>query len=261
LVRDALATATARAKYHIMSMKPKSGMRNRSVAASEAKAPARSSAQDITRFLKTAGRLDPSKSGRLIFSLDATMSRQPTWDRACKLQASMFDAVAKIGGLSVQLAYFRGFHECRASRWVISSAALRDLMTGIDCRGGQTQMVKVFRHALKETAQRKVDALVYIGDAMEEDVDKLCQLAGELGLKGVKAFMFQEGNDSVARDAYKEVARLTGGGWFRLGPDSARELAELLGAIAVYASGGYRALESHGGKGARLLIGQLRGSR
>jgi hypothetical protein len=243
-----------------MSMKPKSGIEGRAVTTGEKKAPVRSSAQEISRFLKSAGKLDPNRSGRLIFALDATMSRQPTWDRACQLQASMFDAVAKVGGLSVQLVYFRGFGESRASRWVMNSAALRDLMTGIQCRGGQTQMIKVFKHVLKETTQRKVAAVVYIGDAMEEDVDRLCQLAGELGLNGVKAFMFQEGNDAVASTAYKEVARLTNGGWFRLGPDSARELAELLGAIAVYATGGYKALESHGSKGSRLLIGQMRGS-
>ena len=150
-----------------------------------------SSTGEIASFLAQARRNDPSAAGRLIFALDATMSRQPTWDRACQIQASMFDAVAKAGGLSVQLVYFRGFGESRASKWVMNAKALADLMTGIDCRGGQTQIAKVLAHANKENRKKKVDALVFIGDAMEEEPDRLCHLAGELGLKGTKIFIFQ----------------------------------------------------------------------
>ena len=223
--------------------------------------PVRSSTGQITSFLQQARRLDPVSAGRLIFALDATMSRQPTWDRACEIQASMFDAVAKLGGLAVQLVYFRGFGESRASKWVMNAGALRDLMTGIDCRGGRTQIAKVLSHATRESTDRRVDALVYIGDAMEEDADRLSQLAGELGLKGTRAFVFQEGGDPAAERAFREIARLTGGAWFRLGPDSARELAELLGAIAVYASGGRPALESRGGRGATLLLERMGAKR
>lgn len=240
-----------------MSSKGKSQREQRPVVAKDDKSVSRSSSSEISQFINVAGSLNPENSGRLIFSLDATMSRQPTWDRACQLQASMFDAVARIGGLAVQLVYFRGFGECRASKWVMNSRALRDLMTGIDCRGGQTQLIKVFSHANKETDRKKIDALVFIGDAMEEDVDRLCQMAGQLGIKGVKAFMFQEGHDRVAETAFREIARLTNGAWFRLGPSSASELADLLGAIAVYASGGHKALEARSGAGAKLLVGKL----
>ena len=139
-----------------------------------------------------------SRNGRLIFSLDATMSRQPTWTRAMTIQSSMFDAVGKAGGLSVQLVYFRGLNECRASKWVINAAALRDLMLGIECRGGYTQIAKVLNHASRETAKARVSALVYIGDAIEENIDSLCQRAGELGLKGMRCFFFQEGHDAMA---------------------------------------------------------------
>jgi hypothetical protein len=221
-------------------------------------APARaSSVGELAAFLQQARRLDPTAAGRLIFALDATMSRQATWDAACEIQASMFDSVARVGGLSVQLAYFRGFGECRASKWVINSAALRDLMTGISCRGGRTQISKVLSHSLRQSTDRKVDALVHIGDAMEENPDELCDIAGRLALKGTKAFLFQEGHDPVAERTFREIARLTGGAWFRLGPDSARELAQLLGAIAVYASGGRKALEASSGEGARKLLASI----
>ena len=111
--------------------------------------------------------------GRLIFAMDATMSRQPTWDLALGLQSEMFAAVRDIGGLDVQLIYFRGFGECRASKWVSDPSALARLMTTVDCRGGHTQIGKVLLHARKETEKERVGALVYVGDAMEERIDDL----------------------------------------------------------------------------------------
>ena len=222
----------------------------------------KSSTGDIAAFLKTAGATNPSGNGRLIFALDATMSRQPTWDRAMTLQAAMFDSVATANSdqsaLSVQLLYFRGVGECRASKWVVNSAALRDLMTGIECRGGQTQIGKVLFHALKEQGNGKLDAMVFIGDAMEENVDLLCQRAGELGMKGTRCFFFQEGSDGLTEKAFREMAKLTRGAYFKLGPNSAKELAELLGAIAVYVKGGLRALESSSKSHDRKLLQQIK---
>ena len=217
----------------------------------------KSSTGDIDAFLSAARKTDPARSGRLIFALDATMSRQPTWARAMVIQASMFDAVGKAGGLAVQLVYFRGVGECRASKWVVNSEALRNLMLNIACRGGQTQIAKILGHALRETAEQKVSALVFIGDALEENVDLLCQKAGELGLKGVRCFFFQEGHDWAAENGFREMARLSGGAYFRLGPDSATELAELLGAVAIYARGGIKALTTSTRREARLLLEQM----
>src|SRR6478609_10845744 len=145
-----------------------------------------SSRPEIDAFLDKVKSLGPAatagKRGRLIFALDATMSRQPTWDSACALQADMFREAASIGGLDIQLVYFRGLSECRASGWVAQSDKLAGLMSRIDCRGGQTQIGKVLSHARHEHARRKVQALVFVGDAMEEPIDALCQAAGELGL-------------------------------------------------------------------------------
>lgn len=217
----------------------------------------KSSSKDIASFLKTVGEVRLAQSGRLMFTLDATNSRQPTWDRAMHIQSSMFDAVGKAGGLSVQLVYFRGFDECRASKWVINSAALHNLMLGIQCQGGQTQIEKILSHACRETSKEKVSALVFIGDALEENIDVLCQKAGELGLKGVRCFFFQEGYDIAAESGFREMARLTGGAYLRLGPDSAKELAELLSAVAMYAKGGLKALSNSTKKQARLLLLQM----
>jgi hypothetical protein len=217
----------------------------------------RSSSSEIASFLKVAGEITQPRSGRLIFALDATMSRQPTWDRAMTHQASMFDAVGKTGGLAVQLVYFRGLDECRASKWVINARALRDLMLGIGCVGGQTQIGKVLSHAVSEAAKTQVSALIYIGDAIEERIEDLYRKVGELGVRGVRGFFFQDGHDPNAERGFREMARLSGGAYFRLGPDSARELAELLGAVALYARGGLQALSESTSRQARLLLEQM----
>ena len=217
----------------------------------------RSSSSEIASFLKSVGEISKPRSGRLIFALDATMSRQPTWDRAMTHQASMFDAVGRTADLAVQLVYFRGLDECRASKWVINARALRDLMLGIACLAGQTQISKILRHAVKETTQQQVSALIYIGDAIEEDLEGLFQTAGELGVRGVRCFFFQDGQNTIAERGFREMARLTEGAYFRLGPDSAGELAELLGAVALYARGGMKALSDSTSKKARLLLEQM----
>jgi hypothetical protein len=198
--------------------------------------------------------------GRLIFALDATMSRQPTWDLAQSLQARMFQAAASLGGLDVQLVYFRGFNECRASNFVSGGEGLRDLMAKITVRGGTTQIGKVLAHARSEARQAKVGALVFVGDAMEEPVERLLATAGELAIAGVKAFMFQEGDDPRASQAFSEIARLTGGAYGAFDANAASRLEALLRAAAAYAAGGRAGLEAQALKddAARLLLRQMR---
>ncbi len=199
----------------------------------------------------------PGGRGRLIFALDATMSRQPTWDRAMKLQAEMFEEAGKVGHLDVQLVYFRGFNECRASKWVSETRGLLDLMTGISVRGGHTQIGKVLSHARKETKKQKVNVLVFVGDALEEAIDDLAAKAGELGMLGVRLFIFQEGRDAAVERGFRELARLSGGAYARFDPNAAHELAQLLRAAAVYAAGGLKALQKSGAA-SHLLLEQLR---
>ena len=200
-----------------------------------------------------------SARGRLIFAMDATMSRQPAWDMALQVQADMFKAVKAIGGLDVQLVFFRGFDECRASRWVSDATELARLMTAVQCRGGFTQIRRVLKHAAAEAQRGKVSALVYAGDAMEENVDELAGLAGQLGILSIPVFLFQEGHDPRAQAAFAEIARLTRGATCRFGPGSAAELRELLEAVAVYAAGGRKALTDYakGRAGPTLLLEQM----
>jgi len=226
--------------------------------------PATSSRAEIEAFLGQVGALDPavkaSERGRLIFALDATMSRQPTWDQARQLQAEMFREAAALGGLDLQLVYYRGLAECRASGWIADPKRFGELMSRIECRGGQTQIAKILAHAWRENDRRKVAGLVFVGDAMEERLDKLCVGAGELALRGVPAFMFQEGYDPVCEQAFREIARLTRGAYCRFQPGAAHELGELLRAVAAYAAGGMKALAALQARspGANKLIAQMK---
>jgi hypothetical protein len=226
---------------------------------------ASSSRAEIDAFLhrvRTIERAQPSSTrGRLIFTLDATMSRQPTWNTACKLQGEMFLEAQAIGGLDVQLVFFRGLGECRASRWVSEPAALAALMAQIDCREGATQICRVLSHACRETEKAKVQALVYVGDAMEERPDTVCAKAGELGLRSVPAFVFQEGYDPDVERTFRNIARLTGGAYCRFNSGAAQELRELLRAVAAYAAGGLKALSdlsARRNRGATRLLEQMK---
>jgi len=206
----------------------------------------RSASEDIAAFVEKARTMSPfaaGSRGRLVFALDATMSRQPTWDMACTLQADMFREAASLGSLDIRLIYYRGFNECRASKWISDSAELARLMTKIDCRGGNTQIGRVLSEARREAAAAGVRAVVFVGDAMEERVDDLCARAGELGMLKVPVFMFQEGHDPKAEQAFREIARLSGGAWCRFDPGAAAQLRELLRAAAAYVAGGREALK------------------
>lgn len=222
------------------------------------KLPSQSSDADIAAFLDKAAALAPaaggSRKGRLIFAMDATASREPSWDQACDIQAEMFSETAALGTLAVQLAYYRGFGEFKATPFETDSDGLLRRMTRVYCLGGRTQIAKVLRHALAENKAEKVNALVFVGDACEEPIDELAHRAGELGLHGVPAFMFHEGREPMAEKAFRQVARLSGGAYCHFDAASARHLRDLLSAVAVYAVGGRSALEHYQKRTGRAVL-------
>ena len=192
----------------------------------------------LTPFNKKADR-----RGRLLFAMDATASRRPAWDMAAQIQGEMFQETAALGGLEIQLAYYRGFGEFQASSWTPDEKELLRLMTSVVCLAGETQVGKVLSHAVNETKKQNINALVFVGDSFEEDIDQVGKTAGQLGLLGVPAFMFHEGGDPIAGFAFQQMARLTNGAYCQFDANSAQVLKELLGAVAVYAAGGPPALE------------------
>ncbi len=228
---------------------------------SDSKPPQRRSNTSVAEFLQQASNV-PAKgrTGRLIFALDATASREATWDQAMHLQAAMFSETGALGGLAIQLCYYRGHREFYASNWVVDSQDLLRQMTGVRCRGGMTQIGQVLDHALRETQRQQVNAVVLIGDCVEEAIDPLCHKAGELALRGTPVFAFQEGRDRKAARGLTQIAELSGGACCPFDAGSAAQLRELLGAVAVFAAGGRDALDRYArlNQGAsRLLTDQL----
>lgn len=199
-------------------------------------------------------------SGRLVFALDATASRQPTWDRATSMQNDMFIKTRGIGALDIQLVYYRGYRECRASKWINQPEKLLGLMKKVTCEAGRTQINRILKHALSEARSKPVQALVFVGDCVEEDIDALGDLAGKLRISGLPVFIFQEGFDVNASYAFSQIAKISGGAHCRFDDSSAEQLGELLNAVAVYAAGGKKALRElgqHGSKRATAMLEQL----
>jgi hypothetical protein len=204
----------------------------------------------VTDFLKRH-----TASARLIFIIDATGSRQEGWDMASSLQAQMFEEAAKLGRLDIQLIYFRGHNELSRSPWMTDGRALARLMSKIFCRTGLTQIRRALNVAREEHQSQKVAAVVYVGDAMEEDHDQLCKAAAELG---APLFMFQEGDDPDASHTFSHMARLAGGAHCIFNAGAARQLTELLRAVAAFATGGVKALQDLKTDTARLLLGKMK---
>lgn len=209
------------------------------------KKPTVSRGSEVSEFLEKVAKTPARKDGasKLVFAMDATASREPTWDRACHLQGQMFVTTSGLGNLNVQLCYYRGFNEFRASPWCDNAASLLSEMSAVRCLGGYTQVKRVLEHAIAENKKDRIRAVVFVGDALEEDSDLLCHLAGQLGVLNVPLFMFQEGTDPRVKLVFQQMAKLTHGAWAPFDLNSASELKDLLSAVAVYATGGRSALE------------------
>lgn len=227
-----------------------------------------SSRSEIDAFLNkvatTPLQRPAGRRGRLLFAIDATASREPTWDMACQIQSEMFTSTDDLGGLEVQLAFYRGFGEMKVTPWLEAPDELVRRMLKVRCLAGRTQIRKLLSHALRETEAQKVDALVFVGDVVEEDIDELGHKAGRLGLVGTPVFVFHEGGEPVSRRAFEQIARLSGGAYCSFDTGSAQQLRELLAALAVFSAGGRRALADLGKeRGGRVLqiADQMRGKR
>jgi hypothetical protein len=225
----------------------------------------KSGKKDVEGFLSKLAAMPPTATrageARLVFALDATASRQATWDVASKLQAEMFVSTQALGGLNIQLCYFRGFGDFFSSDWQSDGDELLNIMTGIRCQAGATQLQRLLRHAVDENARQKLKGVVFIGDAMEENIDQLANLAGQLGLLNVPLFIFQERGDPHVRQAFQELCRLSGGAYSQFDEASADQLKELLRAVAVYAAGGLKALQDfskQSNRSVKLLQQQLK---
>jgi hypothetical protein len=233
--------------------------------AGDRKTPAIPGSSAVDAFVREAGRLPATsggRRGRLLFAMDATASREPTWDHACGIQGEMFVATDTLGGLDVRLAFYRGFDEFKVSRWTSDGRELARLMGSVRCLAGRTQIGRLLRYAGEQRRDSRIDAVVFVGDCCEEDVDQVGHEAGQLGLLGLPVFVFQEGEDRIASRLFPQIAKLTRGAYCKFDRTSPDELKRLLGAVAAYAAGGREALLRYGkekGGIAALLTHQMKG--
>jgi len=233
--------------------------------ADDRRIPAAPRASAVDAFVRDVGRLPAARvdagRGRLLFAMDATASREPTWDHACAIQGEMFVSAEGLGGLDVRLGFYRGFDEFKVSRWTSDGGELARLMSSVRCLAGRTQIGRVLRYAAEQRRESRIDALVFVGDCCEEDIDQVGHDAGQLGLLGVPAFVFQEGDDRVASRLFSHIAKLTRGAYCKFDRSSPDQLKRLLGAVAAYAAGGREALLKYSkdkGGATALLINQMK---
>src|SRR5271156_334462 len=113
-------------------------------------------------FLREVERLPAVRGGggrgRLLFAMDATASREPTWDHACGIQGEMFVAADALGGLDVRLAFYRGFGEFKVSTMNSGGTALAPPMGSVSCPSGRTQLGRLLRYAGEQRRETRLDA-------------------------------------------------------------------------------------------------------
>jgi hypothetical protein len=209
----------------------------------------------VTAFLEKAS---TAARARLAVVIDATGSREPTWDMAVQLQAKMFEEAARVGmgRLEIQLTHFRGLDEVSSTPWMTDARALAQMMSRVRCQTGMTKIKRALARVRAEHQVQPIAAVVFIGDMMEENHGELCDAAAALG---IPLFIFQEGDDPDASRTFPEMARLAPkGAHCRFAPGAERQLAELLGAVVAFVKGGERALADLRTDAARLLLTQMK---
>ena len=216
--------------------------------------------RDISKFLEKGKAISAirEKQPRLLFGIDATASRQPTWDLASRTQVELFSAAHQIANIAVQLCFYRGFGEFTTSNWLSSHLELKDFMQRVGCEGGQTQIIRLLKHAIAEHNKLPIKALLFIGDACEENPNILFDLAGQCGLLHLPIFVFQEGHEKQASKVFHRLANLSGGVHAQFDQSSASMLSSLLGALSRYITGGEKALENSAQKSDKILLEQLK---
>jgi hypothetical protein len=194
--------------------------------------------------------------GRIAFVIDATASREPTWDAASQLQSEMFSEAARLGGLEMMVTYFRGMNEVGASNWTSDARELHHFMGRIRCEGGYTKYARAFERVRQEHQKQAINAVIVIGDMIEERPP--APIYDAVAGLGVPFFCFQEGNDPELRPVFEKIRDLTGGAYHAFDAGSIAQLRELLQAVAHFAVGGLTALEDLHTPSARKLLGQMK---
>lgn len=199
---------------------------------------------------------------RLLFTMDATASREASWNVAKEITGAMFEAVP--GALDVALAYHGGGRLQEITPFSPESKAFLDKVHMVRCTAGKTALNQILAQATQIT---RLKALIYVGDCFEDSPTDAVELAGQLKLRGVRCFLFHDASSKTlgydvetARTVFASIAKITGGALLPFDESSPQMVKALLEAISVYAAQGIKALEQKTKSlpAARLLLQQIR---
>lgn len=199
-----------------------------------------------------------TENPRLLFSMDATASRDPAWDIARELTGAMFEAIP--GELDVALAYHSGSRLQEVTPFTSKVSGFQRKIQQVQCHAGLTCLNEVLDHAVNVT---RLKALIYIGDCFEEEEEYAYFLAGQLKLKGVRVFIFHDTSSEYGYDTtsagkvFQEIAKRTGGAVFPFDVNSPEVVKALLEAISIYAGRGIKALRASKLDSAQRLLAAM----
>lgn len=197
------------------------------------------------------------KTGRIIFAMDATGSRSHAWEAVSRIHRDMFSAIDTLGELEIKLIYFRGASECRASPWLKDQPTLLRLLGKVACEPGETQIERVLNHVSAENDKSPVHAVIFIGDSCEEPFSGIETKSEILGAKKVPLFVFHDtsgkgnllyGRNPETEKLFRHMAKSSNGAYMMLDTSSSKILSNVLQAVAIFATGGRRALEDYSKK-------------
>lgn len=177
-----------------------------------------------------------SRSVRIGFIVDATASREQTWETAQTVQGRMFQALAGLGKAEIRLVHFGG-GDLADHGWHADTRALARKMAGVRCRMGLTQIIPALQ--LFIAGEPAADAVILVGDAFEEEATELAPLLQLFRTRRVRVFSFFDGESGFSEDAYRKIAAETGGRFARFGDDL--PLGDLCEGVALLSGGGEQA--------------------
>lgn len=176
------------------------------------------------------------------------------------MHQALFDVAREDEALAIQLCYFRGVMEFNASPWMTESAPLLDALDAVYCQGGATQIERLLKHSLDEyRGNTSIKAIVYVGDAVEENPETLNALAVKCRLARRPLLLFQEGRDATASRSFASMAALSNGAHVQLDDASGDRLRELLKSAVRFVVGGRKALRGSNTESDKLLLTKLSG--
>jgi len=190
---------------------------------------------------------------RLVFGVDATASREPTWASAKSITDRMFEAIP--GALDVALAVHGAGQVHTFTEFSADVDQFRRQASAVRCQAGNTQLCELMQRTLDAGGVR---VMSYVGDAFEESRAEAYALADRFRLRGIKAVLLADAADEATLEVFREIADRTGGAVLDFRATELGLMGDLLAAVATLAIGGRKLLSTKTTPGARLLLGSMK---